>query len=525
MWRKHVSIVAIDPQARPPQPVYQFQSNDSSCSVPFHPKPISSRRIKDLCPNVGKKALGTSQVSGPSRSSDLPPKPSNLSFRTKDVLVNPASIDTTAKKRPPLLDRTSFANVHDRNRHKYSSSSNPQLLTPLSATSALPPLPSTRPTPNAVLASSRDVTARRLTPHRVPHNTPSRHGLDTDKPDVVPRTRPAGPLPTPSRSESPYPVPPASPKLLCKLSTFDDKNLGLSSTQTIKKGTLIMRESPFALIPVNHKDEDITTEHVHPVYTEMSTSQKDLFRSLHQRTDEDADPDPLVNIVETNAIPLQPEHTSQVRSLGLFEIISRINHSCCPNAGWAWYQDEQMLHLYAYTNIPAGCEITVSYIDDVTYPTNQRQKQLLWGYGFECLCSACTRSPSEMMRSDQNLKVYQSLRDKWMSTPAEQYAKSLPRALKALDLALDILKQERKYDEFGEVYDQLLAVYACHGKRVEAEEVAGRLLDHYTRIWGVDKALRETRYAMYARDPSLCEGWECLVDPDEERKVKKRRVS
>ncbi|OCF77766.1 hypothetical protein I204_01767 [Kwoniella mangroviensis CBS 8886] len=472
MWRKDLPVVRSAPLTRPPQPLYQFQLDESSFSVPFFPKPPSAYTIKEISPNINKKPEWSGQIRTQPLHHSLPKKPPQQS---------------PVKRRPPPITPNFSHGPKHRNR---SFSSNPQLLTPVSATIDLPTFPAPNPLPETTdcPSNSRHVKSDARLPRYSSFNqSKSECPSETVTPYVPP---------TPPRSESPTSLSPIPPGSLCKMTTFDGKNLGLVSTQKIEKGTLILKETPFATIPVAHKDEDLTHQHIFPVYTSLTKAQRRLFRSLHRRTDENADPNELVNIVETNSIPLQPGYSSEVRSLGLFETISRLNHSCCPNAD-----------LYAYTTIPLGTEITVSYIDDVTCLTSERQTQLLLGHGFECLCPSCTQTASQIAISDKNLRMYQALRSKWTTSPMSVFGKSLRNALKNLDLALDILKQDKKYDEFGEVYDQLFTLFAVHGRRQDAQDMARRALEHYSTVWGRDKALMGTDYGELKEDPTQHEEW------------------
>lgn len=51
------------------------------------------------------------------------------------------------------------------------------------------------------------------------------------------------------------------------------------------------------------------------------------------------DKDLLVNIAVSNGIPLGDEG----QTMGIFDSICRINHSCTPNSGWTWDPNHQQL--------------------------------------------------------------------------------------------------------------------------------------------------------------------------------------
>lgn len=71
----------------------------------------------------------------------------------------------------------------------------------------------------------------------------------------------------------------------------------------------------------------------------------------------------------------------------VFEVASRFNHSCVPNACFAWNEKLGVETIYAIKDISVGKEITLSYVDPL-YDGSARMWEL-WHYGFECDCPAC----------------------------------------------------------------------------------------------------------------------------------------
>ncbi|TFY78316.1 hypothetical protein EWM64_g5699 [Hericium alpestre] len=72
---------------------------------------------------------------------------------------------------------------------------------------------------------------------------------------------------------------------------------------------------------------------------------------------------------------------------GVCDTLSRINHSCCPNADVYFDMPSFSFVLSAVRDIPAGTDVTVGYCD-LTDPAAARQKDLT-PYGFTCTCVAC----------------------------------------------------------------------------------------------------------------------------------------
>jgi hypothetical protein len=79
---------------------------------------------------------------------------------------------------------------------------------------------------------------------------------------------------------------------------------------------------------------------------------------------------------------------------GVFPEISRVNHSCSPNAEWAWDGEEGTMEVQAVAEIAAGQEIYLSYLPDEVLLASRavRRTRLQLCYAFHCNCSACHNS-------------------------------------------------------------------------------------------------------------------------------------
>lgn len=91
--------------------------------------------------------------------------------------------------------------------------------------------------------------------------------------------------------------------------------------------------------------------------------------------------------INSNAHALVPE--DRPCALGLFVILSQMNHSCQPNITFSSMPSGPSLNCRATRNIKAGEEITISYID-VYQTRNERRELLQLSKFFTCLCPRCT---------------------------------------------------------------------------------------------------------------------------------------
>ena len=75
---------------------------------------------------------------------------------------------------------------------------------------------------------------------------------------------------------------------------------------------------------------------------------------------------------------------------GIFPIASRLNHSCVPNAYFAWNWKSKTLTVHALTPIRSGNEILVDYrVENYLKPRDERRQELSDDYYFDCNCPAC----------------------------------------------------------------------------------------------------------------------------------------
>jgi len=91
----------------------------------------------------------------------------------------------------------------------------------------------------------------------------------------------------------------------------------------------------------------------------------------------------------------------------LYELQSKINHSCSPNCEIIFKDNSNVLTLRALKNIQQGDEISISYLDecDLCRSRHSRQKLLKGDYLFVCQCEKCLSEadqPEETSEEDDD---------------------------------------------------------------------------------------------------------------------------
>ena len=88
---------------------------------------------------------------------------------------------------------------------------------------------------------------------------------------------------------------------------------------------------------------------------------------------------------------------------GVYKLLSRINHSCCPNVICQWRAETPLkIEVIAATSIRKGKELTVSYIGDDIFA------QQLENWNFQCSCEVCSLSGEERDKNDKVRKFIQN---------------------------------------------------------------------------------------------------------------------
>jgi SET domain len=227
----------------------------------------------------------------------------------------------------------------------------------------------------------------------------------------------------------------------------ETNGIGLFARCNINTGARILCERPLftARFMSPEKMEPILTGKLQVLSNDDTYSFLNLYNNF---------PGPflLSGIFKTNAHPCGfAQDISAV-----YATISRINHSCLPNAHTSWNENAGHETVYAIKPIPAGEEITIAY--DQGGPREKRRGFLRDTHGFECNCKGCFLPAAELQASDARRTMIANL-DVSLSTVFNKTT----RPTEALrDCRLLLLTLEAEY---GCCYGDLSAkVYyvACH---------------------------------------------------------------
>ncbi|KAJ8076634.1 hypothetical protein PM082_001057 [Marasmius tenuissimus] len=164
---------------------------------------------------------------------------------------------------------------------------------------------------------------------------------------------------------------------------------GAFATRTLRRGELILEEAP--LVPF--VEEVATHAQIHQAVGALSPTELCQVLSLHNAKPPGALKGVFGEIYSTNAFA----------AAGLCFTASKFNHSCSPNGRGSFHDEKHQYRIYALTDIAAGEEIFIPYIQGRNIygsTREQRRSRLYFAHGFKCMCKTCSLPQNEVEKSD-----------------------------------------------------------------------------------------------------------------------------
>ena len=154
----------------------------------------------------------------------------------------------------------------------------------------------------------------------------------------------------------------------------------------------------------------------------------------------------LIGTWQTNGLPINYESVSRpgttnsqlasMKEAAVFASICRLNHACIPNAYAEWNGRLECETVHALVDIPAGDELTISYLPPGGMERHLRQAWLLDEHGFSCSCARCTLTGESLAKSEARQRAVGRL-----FRPGEAQLPVLELA-RRLELRLQLMDQE-----------------------------------------------------------------------------------
>lgn len=255
------------------------------------------------------------------------------------------------------------------------------------------------------------------------------------------------------------------------------KGVGIFATRDIKRGECILSEKPLVFASRNL----IKTQRAIDAMTDLD---KKSFFALHNIH---SDVPTAFGIVRTNALPLG----ANAVDCAVYEVMSRVNHSCAPNVHHTWNSKTKKEYLHAIEDIATGSEILTSYLEPFLV-REDRMKFLRKNFKFECHCNLCAAPSPEYDSTVNRIKIYSDL----IMTCASSNPKKSIQFVREVLVLLDKIGGEGKTPFYYDGYQ----ISAMYGDYTLAQEWATLLLDSYIMDEG-EEGEKYERYLQYSKNP------------------------
>ncbi|KAH8889194.1 SET domain-containing protein [Thozetella sp. PMI_491] len=204
------------------------------------------------------------------------------------------------------------------------------------------------------------------------------------------------------------------PKYVMK--EFPGKGIGVEVTRFIKRGELIMANTPSVMI--DQQSADYLTEQEYMGLLEIGVGYLPkahhtavMQLSIHDNATHLTKSQVIGKILAINSFDVPPdvEEVDQSSNLyGLFVEIPRINHDCRPNTKYYFDYRTMTQYVHAVRDILPGEELSVSYIN-LSMGRQDRVEQLGKTWGFQCRCAACASGKEQTEASDDRVQQINSI--------------------------------------------------------------------------------------------------------------------
>ena len=169
------------------------------------------------------------------------------------------------------------------------------------------------------------------------------------------------------------------------------KGHGVFTTQSIASGTTIIHDKTVMKL-VAFPGVQLSHQQVRQAFTQLSTDDQSEFLKLHEGNRPLQTK--LLRIYKANAFGNDKHQWINI-------VVSKINHSCVPNAEFLGPNLEGEVRVVAVKPIEKGEEISICYNDVFEGATkSQRNNTFKTCYNFTCTCPACTMGASHTALSD-----------------------------------------------------------------------------------------------------------------------------
>ena len=220
--------------------------------------------------------------------------------------------------------------------------------------------------------------------------------------------------------------------------------LGLRATERIPRGTPIISEEELFLI--------VKDRRVNQIQAGLEQFQA-LSCPFQPATPDDR--------FRANSFAMGSTRSGKEKQ-GIFVRSSRFNHSCVPNAHFAWNWKIKRLTVHAIVDISKGEEIFINYRNDEYLDTRAERVQALSDdYNFDCTCPACKPNTPFGIASEERRRRMRDLQDDINLDPSSTVADEKFQLLADIKFFIVLLRQEGLlYPQLADMYEEEVMWYS-----------------------------------------------------------------
>ncbi|KAK4209631.1 hypothetical protein QBC37DRAFT_323700 [Rhypophila decipiens] len=260
---------------------------------------------------------------------------------------------------------------------------------------------------------------------------------------------------------------------------LEGRGKGAVATRDIRRGEIIMVDVPALLVGTEFL-HDVRAHHrrrlIKQAINRLPGKTRDEVWSL-SRNNGEYEIDAIMG-ANANSVAISDNGIH----VGIFPKVSRINHSCRPNAYYRFSETRLTMEVVSYHTIEKGEEITMSYVPLET-KRQERRKYLQDNWGIDCQCSLCKASDYDQNESEASRGRINELRDSILNARNNGFFQD------AINIAEDwhlVSEWERVPPLAPEYHDILAELYWRKGELVNATRFGRMALDEWVKFGSVD---------------------------------------
>ncbi|KAM7187271.1 hypothetical protein V8F20_011026 [Naviculisporaceae sp. PSN 640] len=260
---------------------------------------------------------------------------------------------------------------------------------------------------------------------------------------------------------------------------IEGRGKGVVATRDIRRGEIIMVDVPAVLVGTEFL-QDVKAHHrrrlIKRAINQLPAATRREVWSLSRNTGK-YEIDAIMG-ANANSVAVSDDGIH----LGIFPKVSRINHSCRPNAYYRFSEKRLTMEIVSYTAIDKGEEITLSYVPLET-KREERRKYLKDNWDIDCECSLCKATDFDQNESEVSRRRINELRDSVLNARNNGYFQD------AINIAEDwhvVSEWERVPPLAPEYHDILAELYFRKGEMVNATRFGRMALDEWVKFGSVD---------------------------------------